>query len=363
MNVKIIPRTLILTVFAAFLATGCGGPASGPKSHEPEKVQAVLYTARIEELPLYTTAMGSLEPYRRAQLSTRIMGQVREVFVEEGDRVKKGRLLLRLDKQDITSRIEQSRAMLDAARSQRDNAQAHYGRIKKLYDEQSATKQALDNAHTRLESAEAQVKAAGSKLLEAGSNLGYTAITAPFDGFVTEKNIQAGDLASPGRPLISVERQDSMKIVTTLSEQDVGMISVGEMAWVESDVSGLGRRQACVEAVVPAGDPQTRRFKVRLLMANPERKFKSGMFARVHFKTGIRQTIAVPDSAVIRRGQLYGLFIVDRDTRQSRLRWVRLGRKSGRMVEVLSGLEPGEQVVARGHHLMREGWIVEEVRP
>ena len=346
---------------ALLLATGCGNQGHDQQSQAVPALQAPVFTASLRQLPIFTTAMGTLEPYEKAQLATRIMGQVRRVSVEEGDRVSAGEVMIQLDSRDISSRVEQSEAGLTAAKSQFNNARAYYERIKKLYGEQSATKQALDNALTAYEAAGAAVKAAEGRVTEAGASLHYTNITAPVSGFVTSRSVQKGDMASPGIPLATVEMQDSMKILTTVSEKDVGMISVGDTVWVETDVPGLERRKARVEAVVQGADPKTRRFRVRLVAANERGKLRSGMFARVYFKTGSVETLAVPDSAIVRRGQLTGLFVLDQESR-CRLRWVRLGRTSDSSVEVLSGLTPGDRVVAGGLRLLREGRTVEEVR-
>jgi len=347
-------------VSALLLATGCGSQGPDQQSQALPALQAPLFTASLRQLPIFTTAMGTLEPYEKAQLATRIMGQVKRVSVEEGDRVSAGQVMIQLDSRDISSRVDQSEAGLTAAKSQLNNARAYYERIKKLYSEQSATKQSLDNALTAYEAAEAAVKAAEGRVIEAGTSLHYTNITAPFSGFVTSRSVQKGDMASPGIPLVTVEMQDSMKILTTVSEKDVGMISVGDTAWVETDVPGLERRMAKVEAVVQGADPKTRRFRIKLVVANERGRLRSGMFARVYFKTGSVETLAVPDSAIVRRGQLTGLFVLDQES-LTRLRWVRLGRKSDSSVEVLSGLAPGERVVAGGLRLLREGRTVEEV--
>ncbi len=346
---------------ALLLSGGCGSQSHDQGSQAGSTVKAPVFRASLQRFPIFTTAMGTLEPYEKAQLATRIMGQVKRVNVEEGDRVSLGQVLIQLDSRDISSRIEQSEAGLAAARSQFNNARAYYERIKKLYEEKSATRQALDNARTQYESAEAAVRAAEGRITEDRAGLAYTNITAPFAGFVTSRSVQKGDMASPGMPLVTVEMQDSMKILTTVSEKDVGMINVGEVAWVETDVPGMERREARVEVVLQGGNPKTRRFKVKLIMANEDSKLRSGMFARVYFKTGSVQTLAVPDSVVVRRGQLTGLFVLDEENRL-RLRWVRLGRTRGSSVEVLSGLTAGEKVVAGGLRLLREGQTVEEVR-
>ena len=360
MKEKLFPGISTIAL-ALLLAAGCGSQDDQQGSQAGPTVQAPVFTAALVQFPVFTTAMGTLEPYEKAQLATRIMGQVKQVNAEEGDRVSAGQALIQLDSRDISSRVEQSQAGLAAAKSQLTNASAYYERIKKLYEQKSATRQALDNARTGYEAAQAAVKAAEGRITEARASLDYTNITAPFAGFVTSRSVQKGDMASPGMPLVTVEMQDSMKILTTVSEQDVGMIEKGDAAWIETDVPGLERQTARVEAVVQGADPRTRRFRVKLVVTNLEGRLRSGMFARVYFKTGSVETVAVPDSAVVRRGQLTGLFVLDEQSR-SRLRWIRLGRTSGSSVEVLSGLTPGERVVAGALRLLREGQKVEEVR-
>ena len=352
--------SISLSVFTAVLFTGCGGDDAGDQARRPDTVQVPVVEVRLADFPLFTTAMATLEPYDRANIATRMMGQVTKVHVEEGDRVKKGQPLLQLDSRDVNSRIEQARAGLAAAKSQLENAEAYYNRIKRLYDQQSATKQNLDNALNQYEAAKAGAQAAESRVTEAASQLDYAVIRAPFDGFVTGRSMQAGDMGSPGVPLVTVEMQDSLKVITTVSEMDVANISPAGSAWVESDVPGFGRRLARIESVVPAGDPSTRRFKVRLVLPNQDGAVKSGIFARVLFQTGSTQAVSVPEEAVVRRGQLTGLFVVGPDS-LTRLRWVRLGRTSGGMVEILSGVAPGDRVVAGSLRLLREGQKVQEV--
>ena len=154
MKEKLFPgiSTIALVIL---LAAGCGGQGDQQGSQAGPAVQAPVFTAALAQFPVFTTAMGTLEPYEKAQLATRIMGQVKRVSAEEGDRVSAGQVLIQLDSRDISSRVEQSQAGLDAAKSQLTNASAYYERIKKLYEEKSATKQALDNARTGYEAAQA----------------------------------------------------------------------------------------------------------------------------------------------------------------------------------------------------------------
>ncbi|MEA2064452.1 MAG: efflux RND transporter periplasmic adaptor subunit [Gemmatimonadota bacterium] len=356
----ILIRAAAASVLAALIIAGCGGEGAPEKQTATRTVRVPLYTVKLEQLPVFTPAVGTLEPFARAQLATRIMVHVKHVPVEAGDRVAAGQVLVELDREDIVSRQQQSQAMLSSAKSQLENARSYFRRIKKLHDEQSATDQDLDNARTRMESAGAAVRAAEGQVSEARANLGYSTLVAPFDGYVTAKTVEPGDLASPGVPLVTVEQQDSMKIMATVNERAVGRISVGQQVWVKTDIPGSPRLPAVVDAVIPSADPRTRTFGVTLVLGNTEGRLKSGMFTRVFFQTGTTRILALPDSAIVRKGQLTGVFTVD-ETGLARLRWLRLGQTSGEMVEVLSGLDPGDRVVLSGHRLMREGQKVEEV--
>ncbi len=350
----------VVFLAAALLGAGCGGSSESVQEGARGSIQAGIYKAELRDLPVYTTAVGTLEPYNRAEVSTRIMGNVQQVLVDEGDRVRRGQTLVRLEMQAVSGQIEQSEAMLAAAKAQLENAEAYYNRIKNLYEDKSATRQALDNARSQYEGALAQVRAAGGGIAAARSNLDYSVLTAPFDGYVTGRSVDRGDMAAPGMPIVVIERQDSLKIVATLNEQQFGRVSAGDSAWVETDMAGPGRRLARVESVTPAADPRTRSFRVKLVLDNSDGALKSGLFARVHFATGAGQLIAVPQEAVVRRGQLTGLYTLD-SSGLTRLRWVRLGKTSGEMVEILSGLSAGESVVLAGQQPVTEGLSVQEV--
>lgn len=360
MNGKLITAWFSSSLILLLLGTSCGGGTGKVEPPAAGTIQAPVFRAARSVLPVYVTAVGALEPYNRAQLSTRVMGNVTEVLVREGDRVRRGQALLRLDMRDLSGRIEQGEAMLSGAKSRLENAEAYYNRIKNLYEDRSATKQALDNALSQYESSRAEVRAAEGRLSEARSNLDYSIISAPFAGYVTSRGVERGDLASPGLPLIVLEQQDSMKIVATLNERDISAVAAGDEALVETDLPGVGRRQAVVEAVIPSADPRTRSFRVRLVLDNSDGALKSGVFARVLFRTGESPMIAVPKDAVIRRGQLTGLYTVD-ENNLTRLRWIRAGKESADMLEILSGLEPGENVIVAGDRVIAEGMKVQEV--
>ena len=358
---KIMPSVILsLAVTAAFFIAGCGKENHNVEALARGDIQARVYQVEYRHLPVYTRAVGTLNAMNSASLATRIMGQVRNVPVEIGDRVTRGQTIVELDMRDTESMVQQSRANLESAKSNLQNSRSYFRRIEKLHQERSATDQQLDDARMRLEAAEAQVQAAEGGLSGARANLDYSKLTAPFNGYVTRINVDKGDMASPGMPLVVIEQQDSMEVIATVPEREIAKIQVGQVAYIETERDEDNRIEGRVDAVVPSADPRTRTFDVKLMVNNAEKNLRSGQYVKILMETGSARTIAVPTDAVVRRGQLTGLYTVD-ESGLSRLRWVQLGRSSEDMVEVLSGLNEGDKVIIPESHLLREGLKVTEV--
>ena len=194
------------------------------------------------------------------------------------------------------------------------------------------------------------------------ANLGYTAVASPLDGVVVRKFVQPGDMAAPGAPLFTVEQQDPMKVRVEVSERDLAYIQVDRPVMVEIESvrmenAAQAGRIGKVEAVIPLADPSSRTFQVKVALPNPGGVIQSGMFARIRFQKGERHGVLVPAVAIVRQGQLQGVYVVS-DGRV-RLRWVRLGKRFGDQTEVLSGLEPGDRVATSRLDRLTDGRRVE----
>ena len=163
-------------------------------------------------------------------------------------------------------------------------------------------------------------------------------------------------MAAPGQPFFTIEHLDRVKVVVRVPESDVIGLRSGQPAQVQIDV--LQRTyEAEIDRVAPAGDPTSRTFAVELILDNDHGDLKSGLFVRARFAKGDRQALAVPDSALVQRGQLDGLFVVEAD--RATLRWVKTGRRDGGTVEILSGLDPGETYISKPPMSLRDGSVVE----
>ena len=350
-----------LTVVSLAIA-GCGEEAP-PDPAERDSVSVETATATA-----YTSAevgryRGTIQGMRRVSLSTKMMGAVEALTVEEGDRVQAGQTLARIRSENVEAQRSQVQARLREARAARDNAETQFERIQALREQDSATEQEFDNAQTAYKRAQAQVEALEGKLAETEDMLTYASIEAPMDGYVVEKRVETGGLSTPGRPLLVVETLDALKAVVQVPEQAINRFAPGDSVTVRIGAAGDRVQPGVVTQVNPGGNPTSRQFEVHVRLpdarsaAATDGGVKSGMYAEVVHRTGTASTLTVPQAALVERGQLTGLYAVS-DGR-ALLRWVRTGPQRGDRVEVLSGLRPGETYVADATRRIADGQPVE----
>jgi RND family efflux transporter MFP subunit len=188
---------------------------------------------------------------------------------------------------------------------------------------------------------QAQAKAA---LQQARTALGYTHILAPFDGIVTEKKADVGTLASPGMPIFTVEDLHRHRLEATINETDLRYVRMGQQVPVVIDALGEKELKGRVVQIVPAADPASRSFLVKIEVPS-DPVLRSGLFGRTRFARGERLALLIPHTAVVERGQLQGIYVLDQNKIAS-LRYITLGKPSAGQVEVLAGLQAGEMLVA-----------------
>jgi RND family efflux transporter MFP subunit len=342
-----------LVLIALLAAAGCGGKAETATAN-PKDVSCTVGQARLQTVPEYVTATGSLEAEKSVMVSTRMMGWVKQVHVDEGQTVRKGDKLLSIDDTDLLAKKAQALAGIAEAEAVLANAQKMVDRFERLYAEKSVSKAQLDDVVTGRDRAAAGVKMAKAGLKEVNVHLSYLTIAAPSDGVVGRKMIEEGDMANPGMPLLILEQTGRVKVVAHLGEKDVSAVKAGDSVLVNvSSVAGASYEVA-LDRVIPTANPGSRTYDIEAYLDNAGGRLRSGMFARVKVPVDSRQAVLVPEEAIIRRGQLTGVWIVGDDQR-AHLRWVRLGHPQGQQVEVLSGLEGGESVVLSSRMPLAEG--------
>lgn len=273
----------------------------------------------------------------RADLATRTSGMVVRVPVDVGDAVSRGDVVLILDDEGVGAQIRQAEAELERARRA-------LARIEPLHADGAATDQELDDAVARFRVAEAAEA-------EARAQRAYTVLRAPFAGVVTSRTVEPGDLVVPGRPALTLAGSGALEVVADLPASLEGRVRAGDSLVVLRPETGE-RIPARVTRVSPALESPARRFRVEAVLPAPTAaddgdapSLAPGAFVRLELPDPRDGTLWVPADAVVRRGQLTGVFTVEADT--ARLRWIRAGYEADGRVEVLSGLSARDDVVRR----------------
>lgn len=368
--------------------TGCsdkiepGNTGSGP----PATVRAEVAEAAVINQPFVYEALGTISARSASTLSGKIMGTVKAVNVREGDRVRQGDVLVVLDERQVLAGLRQSEAGLSetkkaeaaaisaqtAARAGAELAEATYRRYQKLYKEESATRQEFEEVEARhrqaqaaLAQADAMVAAARSRVQQAEAAVSGASISrkdasvlAPYDGIVTAKMINVGDLASPGTPFLTLEKSGGFQAELVLPEHHIQAVTTGQSLNVTIPaLEGSPEITGTVKTIVPMADQRSRSFTVKVsLEENP--LIRSGMFARVSIPIGEAGMLRIPESAKVVMGQLTGYFLVD-DNAVAHFRLMRTGRRFGDQIEIISGLKPGTRYVVAPPAELKDGMKVE----
>ena len=329
-------RILPLLALSALALTACGGAASPPVAvRAPRAGTAVLVTDTMV-IDAFEAA-GVAAPVRSATLSTKLMATVIAVQVHEGDRVAAGDLLVRLDARDLAARRDQVDAALAEATAVQADAEVQAGRIRALYADSAATKAQLDQAETGLARATAAVATARGMAAELAATASYAEVRAPFAGIVTRRFVDPGSFAAPGSPLVSVEDASRLRVSVSAAPDAVRGLRSGVAI---TATIGDSTAEAVIEGVVPSGGNL---YTINALVPNSDGRFLSGSAATLALPRGTRRAILVPAGAIGRQGDLIGVQVVGAG--QSSLRWVKPGRTAGGMIEILSGLAPGDSVL------------------
>lgn len=344
-------RILVLLLFGALVAVLLKFQGIVLRDEHPPvdvpaapRVGADEATARVERRTLGSveTHPGFVEAIDPATLAPRVMASVIEVAGREGDAVARGDVLVVLDDRDARAKLAQAEAALEAARAGARQAELALDRARRLHESEALTTQALEAAEAAHDGARAQVQRASEGVEEARTALAWFRLEAPFDGKVLERGADPGDLAAPGRPVLRLYREDRLRFRVAVPEERAADLSTGSTHRVVFD--RLPPRDATLTRVLPPADPRTGTVTLHLAPASIE-DLRPGMLGRLQLAGGERAALVVPADAVERIGQVERVRLV-RDGRAVPVA-VRTGKRHDGLIEVLSGLAEGEEVVVR----------------
>lgn len=345
------PTALALAL--ALAISGCGETDKQQQTTTPAAtVTANIAVVQKTVLPIITTASGTIIAEQQAQIASRLMGFIREMNVQEGQSVVAGQRLFTVDPTDIQGQVSQAKAGLAQAEAALADAKNDYQRFGTLYKEEAIPKQQWDKVRLQYNVAQQQAAAARVGLGTAAAQMRYATLTAPFSGIITQKMANVGDLATPGRPVLALENQSRLQVQTGVSSDVFAHLKQGDNVSLQvgdADTAITGK----IARLVPAADPVTRTYLVKIDLPQGA-QLKSGMYVLVAFPTGQREAVRVPQSAVLDRAGITGVFVVDAQG-IAHYRMVRVGGTSGGQVEIQAGLTPGERVVTSATAKLQSG--------
>jgi RND family efflux transporter MFP subunit len=333
-------RILLAALAAASLAA-CGEQSTPKPAPTPEPLKTA--SVELRDVELTTSAEAVMEAVRQSTVSAQISGRVVELRFDIGDYVKKGDVIVRIDERSAARALEASEAQVLEAQAALANARAQYERSKQLLAQKFISQAALDQAEAAYKAAQARVGALVAGAGAAATERSFATVIAPYSGVVSARHVELGEMATPGRPLMTGFDPSTLRVVATVPQAQVATIQAGGKARIE--IPSLGRWVDVKSmTIVPQADPRTHTSRIRLDLPAEVRGVVPGVYARAHFVVGKAPRLLVPRAAVLRRSEVTGVYVVDSEGR-ARLRQVRLGSAGDEAsVEVLAGLKPGERV-------------------
>jgi RND family efflux transporter MFP subunit len=344
-------------------------PGSVEVKREPV-TGVTLAAIPLQEVDSFYETAGTTRAKATSVLASRTMGAVLSIDVKEGDRVRPGQELMKLDDRESAQRVaaaesgyKEALKALDEAGQNRSLADITYKRYRNLSDGKVISQQEMDQVETQKKVADLgyertaeTVNRAQAQLEEARINKGFTRITAPHEGVIVEKRIEQGSLATPGSPLFILEDTSLIKVDAYVNEGLAGKVKVG-MPITILLASESSPRAGTIGELIPAVDPATRTFLIKAYLKDPS--LRSGLYAKIRIPEGKKQVMLIPAKAVMEKGLLTGVYVVDTQGVMT-YRIIKTGQVFGDQVEIVSGIKPGERIAVAGLERAIDGGVVKQ---
>ncbi len=315
---------------SGLILSGCGHAPESPVTTEFPPAVVRVQTVESRQRVATEEVVGTVRAKLHSVIEAKISGRIEKMLVAPGQNVKAGELLVQLDAREVQAQLDQALAL-------RQQAQNDLKRATDLFRQKILSQSEYDNAQSKFRVADAAAT-------EAEALLGYTKVIAPFDGVITRKYADVGDLASPGKPLLEMEDARDLRLEADVPEAVIGLITLGDklgvrVSGVTNDLDGV------ISEIAPSADSNSRTFLVKLDLP-PTPGLRAGQFGRAAMPVGETTALRAPASAVVQRGQMELVFVVVNGRAQ--LRIIKTGNRIGDEVELVSGVDAGEQVVVDG---------------
>ena len=299
---------------------------------------------RYRDVDVTYSVEAIVEAVRQSTVSAQATGRVVEVNYDVGDYVKKGQVIVRIDESEAKQVVAGSEAQVAQAQAAYENAKSHLERTRELAAQNFISKSALDTAEAEFRVAEARLTAARAAQSQATTTRSYTVVVAPYSGVVAARLVEVGEMATPGKPLMTGFDPAAMRVVASVPQYKVP--EVRQSPRVSVEIPSLNRWiDGADVTVLPSADPRTHATSVRVDLSGDQKHLYPGMFARAHFTVGRTRKLVIPAEAVVRRSEIAGVYVAGKMDQQFRFRQIRLGEPAGQgLIEVLAGVTAGEHV-------------------
>jgi len=347
----------IITLIALSLfIVSCGSKEKKVAVDNSPAIKIKVNKVAVNNNSQFLSVSGKIEASNSADLSTRMMGYVKKVHVNVGDKVRKGQLLVSINNTDLQAKKAQVNAGITQAQTAFTNAEKNYNRFKNLMASNSISQKEMDDMTANYQMAKAGLESAKQMKNEINAQFTYSNITAPFSGIITSKNIETGDMANPGMPLISIETPNNFEVIAMVPETEISQIKKGTE--VNVLVKSINKTiKGNVSEVSTSAKNTGGQFLVKIALEKTNANILSGMFSTVQFpveRKSASSMVLIPTEALVKNGQLSGVYTVS-TSNTALLRWLRLGRTYGNQIEVLSGLNADESYIVSAEGKLYNG--------
>lgn len=340
-------------LFSVMLA-GCQNSAEEPVA-EPSPRNVRTETVVSRDLPIEVSAVGRLAANRIVVLSAQVAGTLLHYDADVGSSVARGALLAKIDPIDYALALKEAETNLQAARIQLPVEKKAFARARRLLPEKVITPELFDQAEANYKAAEARVVQLETIVAQARRRLDKTAITAPFAGHITRRDVEVGQHISVGEPVMQIADMETMRVNIHVNERDYVFVDKSDPVSVTVEAFADRRLAGRVDKIGVKADPRTNTFDIEILVDNPGVLLKAGLTARVTIRTDvIPDAIMIAQQSVLFRENRKEVFVVDANDR-AEARAVRLGRMAGSDVRILDGLNPGDRLVVAGAQYLKPG--------
>ncbi len=341
----------------------CGNQDKDSNTSETETIQVqTMQVTSSSDLGLSFSGMVSAG--QMSTLKTRHAGYVKNIYVNVGDEVQKNQKLIQIDSEEINAQKKQAQAALKQAQKQFDIAQKNLKRFERLRQSNSVSENELEQVQLKFQATKSGLESAKQQLNQVQSMMSYTSIKAPFSGKISQKQIQVGDMAMPGMPLLTLTSSDQLDVKSTVSEIQINSIKKGQDIQIE--IPSIGKTYSGkITEVSSSSESSNSQYFVKSIFTQTPEKALAGMYANVSIKapennsTSENKSIRIPQSAVIHKNGLQGVYVVGK-SQTALLRWLKTGNTNGENIEVLSGLSANDKIIIEAGGRLYNGVKIKE---